>query len=592
MLLRKYLLRVFGAAFVAAAAMLAQPAGAVEKKTDGLIKGPNASVRKDQRPPGQPPAQAVPPAPGLGLPTGVPPFDPDGAAYVLSAWSDSSLRQVSDCDALFSLSPPFATLRAELVRRGPTPSPVTEGVVLSYAIEGMAEPSAASRYQEFSQTLAGARLTPGTGPTGNAPRGEMRAVEGVFTAEMLPVTPYAKDGSYLPYPLVRVEARDAASGAILAVTKAELPVSTEFGCANCHGGASSRPGISQETATAILTAHDRLSGTRLLAEAKAGKPRACGSCHDDARKDATMSLSASMHGFHAMRLAGTGSAACANCHPQGSASRIARDHHQARGVDCTRCHGTIENHAAALLAYEADAGKKSAGRLLSAIKGRAPGVQPRASRTQQPACSGCHDFKTKPLAATASAVGIWTSPTDPPFHLRKDDMGGIACAACHGPAHALHPSDNPFGRDRDNIAPMQYQGVSAPLGALGHCAACHTQAMDPSVCVHHPIPPRIGTPVSLPEQFKATKARVLFPHQPHAALACTGCHHPGYKDDKIMRCTSSGCHDRQETDTGDPRYFRNAFHGPKTSCLACHEAGKSQDKPHGPVDCAGCHTVR
>ena len=587
MALRNPYLRMFGAA-LAAATMLAQPSAAAQNKAEPQAKTPLAA----QKAPRAPVLIVNPPAPGLGLPTGVPAFDPNGSPYVLSAWSESSLRQVSDCDALFSLFAPFATLRAELVKRGENPEQVTDGVVLSYSIEGMAEPSAVSRYYEFSRSLRGSELPSGTGPSGNGVRGEMRSLDGGFVAEQLPVTPYAADGSYMPYPLVRVEARDAASGAILAVTKAELPVSTEIGCANCHGGASSRPGISTETATAILTAHDKRSGTKLLAEARAGRPRACASCHDDALKTDTMSLSASMHGFHASRLTGMGAAACANCHPQGAASRIARDQHQARGVNCTRCHGDMENHAAALLTFEAEANKKSAARLLSAIPGRAPGVVPRAAHVQQPSCAGCHDFKTRPLVSTASAVGKWTQPGEPAFAARKDLMGGLACSACHGPAHALYPSDNPYGRDRDDIAPMQYQGVAAPLGSLGHCSACHTVAMDPASSVHHPMPPRTGTRISLPEAVKPTKPRVLMPHKAHGELACTACHHQGYSDGGNLRCTTSGCHDKAEAANDDLLFFRTPFHGPGMSCMGCHQAAKKQDKPHGPVDCAGCHTER
>ncbi|WP_243366361.1 cytochrome c3 family protein [Fundidesulfovibrio soli] len=588
MALRRYPLRMFGAALAVAVYVLAPPASAAQNKPEPLSK-PSASTQKNQ------PAPALivkPPDPGLGLPTGIPPFDPAGSPYVLSAWSESSLRQVSDCDALFSLFAPFATLRAELVKRGENPQQVTDGVVLSYSIEGMAEPSTVTRYYEFSRSLRGTELPRDTGPTGNSVRGEMRALNGGFVAEQLPVTPYAADGSYMPYPLVRVEARDAASGDVLAVTKAELPVSTEIGCANCHGGASSRPGISPETATAILTAHDKRSGTKLLAEAKAGRPRACASCHDDALRTGTMSLSASMHGFHASRLTGMGAAACANCHPQGAASRIARDQHQARGVNCTRCHGTMENHAAALLAFEAEANKKTAARLLSAIPGRAQGVPPRAAHVQQPDCKGCHDFKSRPLASSSSAVGKWTAPDDPAYSTRKDAMGGLACAACHGPAHALYPSDNPYGRDRDDIAPMQYQGVSAPLGSLGHCSACHVVPMNPATSVHHPIPPKTGTRISLPDTVKPTKARVLIPHKAHGELACKTCHHTGYADDGNMRCTASGCHDRVDASSDDPLFYRSPFHGPGMSCMGCHQAAKKQDKPHGPVDCAGCHTER
>ncbi|MDX9818178.1 MAG: hypothetical protein RBT16_04645, partial [Desulfococcus multivorans] len=61
---------------------------------------------------------------------------------------------------------------------------------------------------------------------------------------------------------------------------------------------------------------------------------------------------------------------------------------------------------------------------------------------------------------------------------------GLMCAACHGSPHALYPADNPFGNDRDNIPPVQYQGMPYPMGANRNCKVCHMRDMNEEV--HHP----------------------------------------------------------------------------------------------------------
>ncbi|MBF0482662.1 MAG: cytochrome c, partial [Desulfovibrionaceae bacterium] len=68
----------------------------------------------------------------------------------------------------------------------------------------------------------------------------------------------------------------------------------------------------------------------------------------------------------------------------------------------------------------------------------------------------------------------------------RDEMQAVACAACHGAPHAEYPAQNPYGENRDNIQPLQYQNLAAPLGAKGGCVACHTARMD--VSAHHPLP--------------------------------------------------------------------------------------------------------
>ena len=507
-----------------------------------------------------------------GTPTNVPPFDPAAQAYVLTAWSDTGMRLFSDCDAAFSLGWPFVTLRAQLIKRGPKPQIVTEGVAVRYVLEDMQAPQVLS-------------------PSGRAPRGEMKAEGGVFAAEGVPVSPFTAKGQYQPYPLVRVEVRDPASGALLAETKAVLANSAKYGCAGCHGGDAGVPGISPETAGRILAAHDKLSATKLVASAAAGKPRTCVSCHPETGGSGHLPLSTSIHGFHAEKVKILGNDACTACHPAQAPTVFSRDHHADRGLSCTRCHGAMPVHAASLLLGPGSAGTKSAPKLLAVLGETVKTVVPRTPWVNEPDCSGCHNFTARP-AITASAAGKWTEGAPALYHMRHDDANGLVCAACHGAAHATYPCENPLGRDRDNVAPIEYQGFAAPLGANGACAACHTQAMDPAASAHHPMLTLTGTLVHFPAGFTPTRAKVIFPHTAHAALDCKKCHHSGFVDGGSMSCSQGGCHDQGDPGSGDPLAFRNAFHGEGASCFACHQAERKAGRPFGPLACGGCHVVK
>ena len=69
------------------------------------------------------------------------------------------------------------------------------------------------------------------------------------------------------------------------------------------------------------------------------------------------------------------------------------------------------------------------------------------------------------------------------FRMRSDDTG-IMCAACHGAPHALFPAQNPYGADRDVIAPRQYQRSPYPMGSNKNCKVCHFIDMEEEI--HHP----------------------------------------------------------------------------------------------------------
>jgi mono/diheme cytochrome c family protein len=434
--------------------------------------------------------------------TPVPEFDPRRDDFVLLAWNDLGMHCLTDADRRFVLLPPANTLWAQLIRRGTRPELVTEGVKLTYAVEaGYEHPERHVPFWEFVQQTFGVELTPPTGLFGKQLTGTLdpRPEHKAHVAAAIPVVPYRdrevltdEQDVFHPYPLFTIEARDA-SGKLLAQTQVVAPVSSEMGCKNCHGGGwrvSERAGMSDDTARDILRVHDRSNGTELLAEAELGRPRLCQSCHADpalaaAGDPARLNLSTAVHGFHANYLPGMDAAACVLCHParEDGATRCLRGRHGQAGVTCTECHGAIEDHALSLLKHELAAGKAEAARLMSNLVPQhaadAEQIAAREPWVNEPDCLNCHeDFELGDI----DAFNLWTSGADALYRNRAD-CRGVMCAACHGSPHAVYPALNAYGEDRDNIQPLQYQGIAGSIATEGNCGVCHRESL--AVDGHH-----------------------------------------------------------------------------------------------------------
>ncbi len=429
-------------------------------------------------------------------PVNIPPFDPEAAEYVLVAWSRMGMRMISDAGRYFSLMPPGTDLSAQLIKRGETPEIITEGVTLNYDIEpGFENPSDHVAFWETADVLFGTSLARNSGLSGNGLRGTMAVKpDGAFAASQIPVVPYPDRGGFQPYPRITVNASNQ-DGDIIATTTVVAPVSTEMGCKNCHGGpwrVDNRAGISDETALDILKTHDKISHTDLYQKARAGKPILCQDCHADSalptKSDPNrLNLSAAIHGFHATCLSGKEADACAACHPSAptGATRSLRGIHQTIGLDCTNCHGSMEDHTLSLLKAEQKNGKKRATILAGYLTPRAVDsideIHPRIPWHQQPDCLNCHiDFEEPD---TDSAFNSWTEGKEALYHNRKEESEQIFCAACHNSPHAIYPTENPYGQHRDNVQPMQYQNMPLPLGANRNCKMCHTVDMEDEM--HH-----------------------------------------------------------------------------------------------------------
>jgi hypothetical protein len=81
----------------------------------------------------------------------------------------------------------------------------------------------------------------------------------------------------------------------------------------------------------------------------------------------------------------------------------------------------------------------------------------------------------EPTATDADADGNVTDKTPvkvnaPVYRFGKDQHGNIACAACHGAAHAVGPNRDP--KSNDNVTALQLQGYAGPLL---ECNVCHTK---------------------------------------------------------------------------------------------------------------------
>lgn len=521
-------------------------------------------------------------------PVPVTPFSPILDKYVLMAWSKTGLTQVMDPNPAWTLLPPGTVLEAQLIQRGPDLGTRREDIKISYVFDATTE---------GILMAADGKPLPREGQFIPAEKGSDN--ENVFATAVIPALPYS-DGNFTPYPLLTIQAHDAA-GNLLAETRINLPVSTEMGCKNCHTGdwrVAGQAGISEKTANDILSVHDRINNTELLAQAKAGKEINCKQCHATDNKTG-LNLSSAIHGWHASYMTGQGADACFSCHPAGpeSATRFADDLHAAKALNCTHCHGYLEDHALSLLNQESKNGKATATRLAEALTPRLvssrEAVNPRTPWENLPSCDACHDFSTKPSTKTASAFNKWTKNKDELYSNSTDDTGTLLCAACHGAPHSLYQVYNPYGRNRSNIPPIQYQSVAAPMGAYGNCAVCHNEPMEMSA--HHPLVELKATLISVPEGFVQTKPGVLFPHQGHQSMDCKTCHHTGYVDGQPVSCSTKGCHDKQPTDQGvsfnDPLLLRNAFHGPERGCQTCHFVMLEEGKAAGPTQCRACHTV-
>ncbi len=425
----------------------------------------------------------------------VPAYDKKKDEYILLAWNDLGMHCMSDSDPWFAILPPANTLEAQLIKRGDVPQIITEGVEIRYRPEqGFENPSKYVDFWKYVKSNFNAELQTNVGLFEFGISGKMKVNEksAGFIAQAIPVVPY-HDNGYNPYPYFVVEAVNVETGEVLVSTKVVAPVSTEMGCKNCHDGDWKNPkigaGIADQTARNILIAHDELSGTDLYEKALNGEPQLCQSCHADPALgtegvEGINNFSASMHGWHANYMFEEGADACRMCHPatQKGSTRCNRGIHSRLYMDCTNCHGTLDEHAISLLKDQTQ--NPSTGRLMKNLVTEnvdsKDEVNPRQPWVNEPDCLTCHqDFEAPDYPM---AFNVWNESFDDLYRIRTDNAG-VRCIACHNSTHAEYPAVNPYSVNRDNVQPIQYSGMNLPIGSDMSCETCHLQKMEFSI--HH-----------------------------------------------------------------------------------------------------------
>lgn len=423
-------------------------------------------------------------------------FDIKKDEYIILAYSVLGMKCITDVDKWISFLHPGSTIEAIVIKRGEKPKIVSQGIQLTYQIkEGFENPSKYLDFWKYGEVFFNKSIPENVGVEGKRLNGtfEWDEKQKVFRASGLPVSPYREDGTYDPYPILSVELIDLKTKKVLQKTKLVVPVSTEFRCYVCHEGEPRFRGIagfSEKTAINILKLHDKNHKTNLYKQALKGKPIFCQNCHPDfiVKSEGIKghnSFSASIHGWHANYIFYKDSRACNFCHPdhpEGN-TRCYRDIHKKLGLECIDCHGDLDTHAASLLLGEE--GSRTARLLLSNLNPRLPltSINPRKPWINEPDCLNCHKGFLKPSKET-KAYNNWTASFLTLYRSRKDNTGKIPCIACHGPPHAVYPSFNPYGKNKDNLQPLQYQKNPLPIGANFKCEVCHKKKMDTPN--HHP----------------------------------------------------------------------------------------------------------
>lgn len=443
--------------------------------------------------------------------------------------------------SVFTLHPPFASLRAQVVRTEATskvtvlgPGQVT--VRVSPAVDGRGSVTSGSLdHTDFWSSAAWLALPRGAGITGlylpgDAPSPGPQelspvAPRSLWEAVGLPLAGVDDSGRESTFPLLRVTAIDRTTQAILGYSDVPVAVSREINCQDCHatGGVGTRdPGIpwsreedlETQARRNVLLLHDARVRTNLAATA----PVACVQCHYSALFDPeglgpnedqalTPTLSRALHGFHGRQLDANGdplfpaaapeAETCLRCHP-GSQHESSRGVMHGAGLECRSCHGGLQEVAGELPLLAG-----------GSIDGATDG-EPRRPWKDVPRCGSCH---TGDALSRLTGEGLVVAPDG--FHLaqayRAGDPaaspikptnlvfaenagksfsdsaghGGLLCSACHGSPHAEWP--NPTSSHPDNDASKKLQGH---VGLIMECTACHTPgSMRPNLRGPHGMHP-------------------------------------------------------------------------------------------------------
>ena len=431
-----------------------------------------------------------------------PPPPSTTAEYTLLTWSELGMHCMDGKDySIFSVLPPYNTVRAQLVKSGATPQRVTSGVTLTY--EAVADTSGSintsssgkTNFWTYAAALFLQSLALDVGLTGKPVQSltpqplDYNSSLRLWEAEGIPTAPYDDSGSTNAYPMAKIVAKDS-TGKVLAEAKVVLAVSDEMSCRNCHAsdsnpdarpasGWENNPDPLKDTKLNILKLHDNrivispylpalaskgyTYTSSLYQTAQSGTPILCSACHASNALPGTgvsgvPPLTASMHSLHGgvtnpasgttLDNATSPFGSCYLCHPgvQTQCQRGAMS-----SIACMSCHGNLT----------------------------AVGAAARRGWLDVPSCQNCHTGGNR-YQTTFDGSGQWRVTADSTFATNPDTPiagthlyrfskghGQLGCPACHGSPHAEYPTSHP----NDNVYSLSLQGYA---GTITPCSVCHS----------------------------------------------------------------------------------------------------------------------
>lgn len=345
--------------------------------------------------------------------------------YVVFGYNDLGMHCMNSDFSEMMILPPFNTLHAQVIRRGLEPEIINNpDVTVLYVVPGVTTATDKFNYWASLYATLGGAPPPETGLAGNKLSGAMvPTASNDWYALGIPMVPTDDAGRENPYPLALITVTQGAT--VIARTQVVVPVSTEMSCQLCHN----TPGIS--TASAILSKHDQLHATTLMAQ----RPVLCADCHSDNAlglpgQPGVSNLSHAMHGAHASRMGSiTLDRVCYVCHP-GVRTQCQRDIHFLYNIKCVDCHGDMQ----------------------------AVGSPARNPWAEEPRCSSTACHNNRP--------GF---QYEQPGTLYRNSVGhsSVHCEACHGSPHAIVLA----ATEVDNLQALTLQGHTGPID---NCSVCHT----------------------------------------------------------------------------------------------------------------------
>lgn len=528
------------------------------------------------------------------------------ATFRVLAWNNLGMHCMDDDFSVFSLLPPFNTLEAQVIRDGAL---VTDSAGLVVTYRAIADPDGSinatsagkTNFWDHAFDLFGASLAVDAGLAGNAMPGAANtpramafdAARAVWSAAGIPITPIDDDGQANPYPLMRVEVRDAATSALQAQLDVVLPVSDEMDCRGCHASGASAaakpaegwvmdPDPARDHRLNILRLHDqRHRFEPLYATLLAERGYAAGGLFDTVQQNGVSILCAGCHVSEALPGSGaagvdsltrvmhkvhtrvrdpkndlplddsTNRAACYNCHP-GSETRCLRG---AMGsavaadgtlaIQCQDCHGSMSDVR----------------------------VATRTGWLDEPACQNCHTGTATQNSGAIRFTSVFDAPGHrrlaandtfattpdvpaPPWSLYRFSTGhgGLQCEACHDSTHAESPSSH----RNDNLKAIALQGHE---GMISQCNTCHTAG----------VPSAAG---GGPHGMHPMGANWVENHgdsvEQNGLAACRNCHGG---DDRGTVLSRAFANRSFSNDFGTQTFWP----GFQVSCYACHNGPNSEN---------------